>query len=401
VKIAICISSSVLGGVANSTSILYRGFKAKGLSPKIIVTSCDQGIFFEKLQAQNIDAEAVAAGMYWLKDRLEATFEAIKDYDVILNNHSREVWLLLPRFSEEVIKISVVRGVTKRNIREAIFNSNHLDALVGVSPAVESLLTPHAQCLTEMIANSVSAQADVLPRLDSRIRIVYLGRLSQSDKNILLLPEIIEALSSKGLDFEFDIIGDGPDRNRLTSRLNTLGFSDKVRLLGAMDFRDVEKHLRKSHFLVVPSNHESFGLILVEAMALGVIPVVSPLPVFSWILGDCASALQVKQNRGLHYADKVKWFVRNPDDYSTLQRKLFKRQFSMFTPQKMVQEYIDLIKNIHIDRENGTDRVSLCRTMNPQKMPLRYRIRCCRLYGNAQKAYRSLKYGRKYFYKGI
>jgi len=389
-KIAICISTCVVGGVTNSTSILYKGFKAQGLEPKIIVTSRNKGGYFEELKKQDIEIKAVAEDKIWLKDRLDATFEALKDCDVVLNNHSQETWLLLPRLPDRMVKLSVIRGVTRENIRDAVYNSEYLDALIGVSPVVQSLLLPRARCPVEVIPNSVTAQAAILPQLDSKIRVTYLGRLSQTDKNILLLPEIIEALHEANLDYEFEIIGDGPDRARLVSMLEARGLVDNVRFLGEMDYSEAEKRLKEAHFMVMPSNHESFGLTLVEAMALGVIPVVSPLPVFSWILGDCAPALQ-----GGQYAGIIKRLSLNPDEYQAMQRELMNRQQNEFTPLQTVQKYRMLIERVAAEKESGTTQAVFRCGKKQGNMPMSFALRSSRMYFQIQKTVR------KIFKKGV
>jgi L-malate glycosyltransferase len=69
------------------------------------------------------------------------------------------------------------------------------------------------------------------------------------------------------------MIGDGPERAACEARARALGVADKVRFLGAQSA--VEELLPCADVLLLPSEHESFGLAALEAMASGVVPVVS------------------------------------------------------------------------------------------------------------------------------
>lgn len=61
--------------------------------------------------------------------------------------------------------------------------------------------------------------------------------------------------------------------------------------LGELEREQAWTMFRQSHFAILPSSFEGFGLVVAEAMAAGCIPVVSDIPVFRWILGDDASLL--------------------------------------------------------------------------------------------------------------
>jgi N-acetyl-alpha-D-glucosaminyl L-malate synthase BshA len=65
--------------------------------------------------------------------------------------------------------------------------------------------------------------------------------------------------------------GDGPDRGPAERLAYDLGLADQVRFLGKQDH--VERLFPKAHILLMPSEHEAFGLAALEAMACGVVPV--------------------------------------------------------------------------------------------------------------------------------
>ncbi len=98
---------------------------------------------------------------------------------------------------------------------------------------------------------------------------IYMGRVAV-EKNIeafLDLPGIATKI----------VIGDGPDRARLAARYHD------CRFLGALYGRDLARHLAAGDVFVFPSRTDTFGLVLLEALACGLpvaaFPVQGPLDV--------------------------------------------------------------------------------------------------------------------------
>ena len=80
-------------------------------------------------------------------------------------------------------------------------------------------------------------------------------------KNVNL---ILEAKKQSKTDYELVIVGDGPLKKDLENKVKTENISD-VRFLGSR--RDVENIIPGCDVLVLPSFSESFGLVLIEALA--------------------------------------------------------------------------------------------------------------------------------------
>ncbi|MFW5954836.1 MAG: glycosyltransferase [Guyparkeria sp.] len=63
------------------------------------------------------------------------------------------------------------------------------------------------------------------------------------------------------------LAGDGPDRTKLTTLAKELRIADRVEFLGWME--DVTPLLDQADLFVLPSRHEPFGIVVLEAMARG------------------------------------------------------------------------------------------------------------------------------------
>ena len=63
--------------------------------------------------------------------------------------------------------------------------------------------------------------------------------------------------------------GDGPVRNELQRLIKENGMEDKIILLGALSREEVAEEMRKCHAFVLASEHETFGVVYIEALACG------------------------------------------------------------------------------------------------------------------------------------
>ncbi|MDJ0974251.1 MAG: N-acetyl-alpha-D-glucosaminyl L-malate synthase BshA [Planctomycetota bacterium] len=86
---------------------------------------------------------------------------------------------------------------------------------------------------------------------------------------------VVEAFARVAQDHPATLVmvGDGPERARCEARASELGVKERTRFLGSQ--ADMEHLLPAADVYLLPSEYESFGLSALEAMACGVVPVVT------------------------------------------------------------------------------------------------------------------------------
>ncbi|MAQ83576.1 MAG: hypothetical protein CMH12_10120 [Maritimibacter sp.] len=197
------------------------------------------------------------------------------------------------------------RGLTDRFIRSAatrilpacdrvvVPSDAPLEMLRRVLPTLEPTILPPTIDLSDWAA---AAQ----PRRAGPLEIAFLGRLEP--RKGLDVALAAWALIAKALPHaRLCIAGDGPMRAQADAAR-----SDRVTVLGRPDDAQARALLGRADILLAPAPYgESFGLILLEAMAAGCLPVAAANAGYASVLTGPGTALLVPPNDPKALADKV------------------------------------------------------------------------------------------------
>lgn len=123
--------------------------------------------------------------------------------------------------------------------------------------------------------------------LDQPFTIGYVGRLV-APKGV---HQLLEACAQLTQPWRLQFIGEGPERDGLTSRARALGLSDQVTLDGPVPSGEIPGILRRLDVVVLPSLStktwkEQFGRVLAEAMASGTPVIGSDSGEIPEVIGD-------------------------------------------------------------------------------------------------------------------
>jgi glycosyltransferase involved in cell wall biosynthesis len=88
----------------------------------------------------------------------------------------------------------------------------------------------------------------------------------------------VAILMGHGREVELTIAGDGPERESLERLSAELGLGDTVRFAGQIPAAEVEQRLAEADLTVSISSSDGASIALLEAMAIGAVPVVSDIP---------------------------------------------------------------------------------------------------------------------------
>jgi glycosyltransferase involved in cell wall biosynthesis len=143
--------------------------------------------------------------------------------------------------------------------------------------------------------------------------LVTVSRLAL-EKNIDFLLEVARRLIGEFPSLQFVIAGEGPDAERLKQRSAALGLSAHVRFFGNLDRRTrLLDCYRAGDVFVFASPTETQGLVLIEAMALGV-PIVSTAVMGTATVLANARSARVSAEDADEFARHVAELLRSPEE---------------------------------------------------------------------------------------
>ena len=100
---------------------------------------------------------------------------------------------------------------------------------------------------------------------------IIVGRMAAEEryKGHDLLLELWPRIRAEIPNATLLIVGDGDDRLRLTAKVNSLGVAKHITFLGRVSDETLTDLYRRCAVFVMPSPHEGFGLVFLEAMRAG------------------------------------------------------------------------------------------------------------------------------------
>ncbi|MGW6375912.1 glycosyltransferase family 4 protein [Rhodococcus sp. NPDC055112] len=156
------------------------------------------------------------------------------------------------------------------------------------------------------------ANADPLPGYPrAGGTVLFLGRYDESRKGMAVLLEALPELVEKHPDLEILVVGRG-DEDRL--RKDAGRYAGHLKLLGQVTDAEKASALRSADVYCAPNlGGESFGIVLVEAMAAGTAVVASELDAFRRVLRDGTAGMLVPVGDSAALATAIDSVLSDPD----------------------------------------------------------------------------------------
>jgi glycosyltransferase involved in cell wall biosynthesis len=142
----------------------------------------------------------------------------------------------------------------------------------------------HARRLEEMgYSGEITLLEGLVPAMEARepspaeSTVVFAGRLIPEKQATAIVPAVAIA-RERVPELRATIFGDGPEREALLRQIDESGLDGTVRAPGFVAGELVEDAVRRALCLVFPSRREGYGLVVVEAAAVGTPTIVVDAP---------------------------------------------------------------------------------------------------------------------------
>jgi len=171
--------------------------------------------------------------------------------------------------------------------------------------------------------------------------LVFLGRL-QPGKGLHVLLAALGRLRTQKINPTLTVIGTGPEHDALRSRADALGVGSQVHFAGIVRGEDLARMLNRHRLLVVPSIwEEPFGVVALEGLACGLVPIVSDAGGLPDAVGDCGQV--VRRDDPTALAEAVATLLAD----HPARMKLMERapaHLRRHTPRAVASAYLDVLE---------------------------------------------------------
>jgi len=145
----------------------------------------------------------------------------------------------------------------------------------------------------------------------------------------------INTLSKLPKEFELLIVGDGPEKDNLLSLAKNLGIMNRVHLLGQLNEEKKFQYLSNSDLFFLSSIHEGFGIVLQEAMQVGI-------PIVSTNNGGQKDLLNNGENGYLINYGNIEEASNKIQE--VVNKNMKSKLTNNFNPKIVAKEYVNLLK---------------------------------------------------------
>lgn len=170
------------------------------------------------------------------------------------------------------------KGIVRKYLTQLVLN--HASALMPVTQNLREKMSWAGLDLPthiEVVPNVVNTSRFVpdSKKHHQKIRFIHISCFDEKAKNVKGILRVIKSLLEETQDFEFKIVGDGPDYDEVKAYSDWLEIpSEIVEYKGLMEGDDLIHEIQQADAHVMFSNYENLPVVNLECFACGV-PVIS------------------------------------------------------------------------------------------------------------------------------
>lgn len=310
-------------GMGTASTTLMRALKNQGIKVQPIHAWHDIDLpgYEEEFHPIFIYDRKVEQKVEDLIEKMISTVNDDPDCNIFSHFGSPNWACILPFLRKDIRIVVSVHSVTPSALKTAFAYRERVSAYVPVSWEVENKIRKKLKSSEQTKVYRITNVVDVdrfIPKQDyaddGMTKIVFFGRVEDVTKGCHKIAPIAKILKSKGLKFEWNIYGyfHWGFESRFYELLKENEVEDVVLYKGCLDPDEIPTMLSQHDIMVMPSNHEGFGLALAEAMCAGLPCVASRLhDVTDMIVEEGKEGELCDRNNINDFAEKIYKFATN------------------------------------------------------------------------------------------
>lgn len=186
--------------------------------------------------------------------------------------------------------------------------------------------------------------------------LMFLGRIDEPRKGLPTLLDALPRVAAAVPDVTLLVAGPGSIAEVRADLAP--GIADRVEFLGLVSQEDKARALHSSDIYVAPNNGgESFGIILLEAMAAGTPVVASDIEAFQRVLDDGRAGVTFRNEDSDDLADRLIELLGDPDRRSELHQAGYLRS-AEFDWSSVARRVVEVYRSVAVGGEKVTADLS-------------------------------------------
>lgn len=158
-------------------------------------------------------------------------------------------------------------------------------------------------------------------------------------RSVKRIPDLIRAFEKivKEIPAKLLLVGEGPEMPRIRRLVDTLGVTEQVVFTGKR--RDLPELLSISDLMIMPSEKEAFGLVLLEGFACGVPAVGTTAGGIPEVIEDSVNGSLVPIGDPNSIAEKALHILKNPLVQQEMRKNALETVTGKFASDSIVNQY--------------------------------------------------------------
>jgi glycosyltransferase involved in cell wall biosynthesis len=340
-----------MGGMETHLLALGDHLHSEGHEVSFLVTAA-VGDWHHRPREAGIPISTVLQGRWESKIKhAQRVLSELHGYDAVMLNHCPPARAVVGSVDRATAVVSMIHTDHPDDYPLALSSHGDIDRTICPSNRIyqTALAKGAAEASLVLVPYGVRVASGQPPRASDTfkptgLQIAFVGRLVDEHKGVLNLPAIVTSFAERHDGaFQLDVIGEGPDLEALRREIARLGVGKMINLVGDVSHDEVLTRLPRYDVLLMPSRYEGLPLGVLEAMAAGVVPVVTDLPgVADELIRDGVNGLLVPRDDVDAFADALERASR-PSVHTALSRAAWQTIRDRFRSEQILARHAEVL----------------------------------------------------------
>lgn len=202
--------------------------------------------------------------------------------DLVIINYHAPTHFVLPLCKKHSKVVHIIHGDIPDFYRIAAINASYIDGWVTPTPGVKDKFNHYTQNRYQERVTSIPhgvespEKYNVISNRANNLELIFVGVIDEH-KGVFTLPAVLETLHKRGFDFHLTMIGKKVKEDKVNRAFQSAVDCGLVSFTGVISPNEVYQCMANAHIFLYPTQIDSFGLVIAEAMMNGAVPVASHL----------------------------------------------------------------------------------------------------------------------------